>query len=309
MQWGILALNSLLSVGGVSSDPRITEESIFWGNRNIIQTSDIAGGNIETIVSTGLNTPADIEVDPLALKIYWSDLGNRRIKRANFDGSNIEELVPIGIITGPIGLALDVGREKMYWADRGGSRIQRANLDGSSIETIVDASSIGGTYRVCLDPDREHIYWTTNGSTSGRVWRANLEGDEVTLITQIDRGVTGLALDLENDRMFIGDDFSNVWSTGLDGSNSRVEFQLPESSRVLDIEWESSLNYMYIADNSATRIWRARSDGSELSAIVDLADPPPWNLLGLAVYVPEPAPVIVVVLMLFWRHTFNRRIN
>lgn len=70
-----------------------------------------------------------------AQKIYWTDVGNDKIQRANLDGSAVQDLV-----TGlnfPFGIALNVAAGKMYWTDFSNGKIQRANLDGSSLQDIV----------------------------------------------------------------------------------------------------------------------------------------------------------------------------
>ena len=55
------------------------------------------------------------------------------IRRANLDGSDIEDLV---FGADPRGLALDVVGGKIYWTDWSGM-IRRANLDVSNIEDLV----------------------------------------------------------------------------------------------------------------------------------------------------------------------------
>jgi len=58
------------------------------------------------------------------------------IRRANLDGSGVEDLVTTGLFE-PNRIALDVAGGKMYWTDNGTDKIQRANLDGSEVEDLV----------------------------------------------------------------------------------------------------------------------------------------------------------------------------
>ena len=82
----------------------------------------------------GTDRPIGLAVNPTLGKVYWVAnrvVGGRNtgiIQRANFDGSNVEDLVTTGLI-GPNGIALDVAGGKMYWTDANTAKIQRANLD------------------------------------------------------------------------------------------------------------------------------------------------------------------------------------
>ena len=68
--------------------------------------------------------------------MYWTDAGTDRIRRANLDGSDIEDLITDGL-SNPQGVALDVTDRKMYWTDWGTNTIRRASLDGSGVEDVV----------------------------------------------------------------------------------------------------------------------------------------------------------------------------
>ncbi len=83
--------------------------------------------------------------------MYWADEEVDKIRRANLDGSNIEDLVSAAVMK-PRALALDVTGGKMYWADEEIDKIQRANLDGSNIEDLVTAA-IMKPRALALDPD------------------------------------------------------------------------------------------------------------------------------------------------------------
>ena len=76
-------------------------------------------------------------------KIYWASWGAGKIQRANFDGSNLEDLV-VGL-SHPAGIALDGPNGKMYWthwlANAQSGKIQRADLDGSNVEDLVTTAS------------------------------------------------------------------------------------------------------------------------------------------------------------------------
>ena len=74
----------------------------------------------------------------VAAKMYWTDYGANMIRRADLDGSGIEDVV-VTSLDNPYGIALDVEAGKIYWTDAGTEKIQRANLDGSDVEDLVIA--------------------------------------------------------------------------------------------------------------------------------------------------------------------------
>jgi len=112
-----------------------------WGSstaslsrRISIYASESSGsGSVEDVV-TSVADPKDLEVDPAGGKLYWADKGDKKIKRANLDGSSEEDLVTS--VDDLKFIALDVGDGKFYWGDKGDDDIKRAEFDGSNVETL-----------------------------------------------------------------------------------------------------------------------------------------------------------------------------
>ena len=70
--------------------------------------------------------------------MYWAV--NRMIRRANLDGSEIEDVIPWGLDYA-VGISLDLPHGQVYWTDAGDNTIGRVNLDGTGEETLVSFSS------------------------------------------------------------------------------------------------------------------------------------------------------------------------
>jgi hypothetical protein len=77
-------------------------------------------------------------------KIYWIE--SDRIRRANVDGSNAEDLVT-GLVGERGDIALDPRAGEMYWL--AGGLLQRANLDGSDIVELV--TGLESAFSLALD--------------------------------------------------------------------------------------------------------------------------------------------------------------
>ena len=148
--------------------------------------------------------------------MYWTDLNTAKIQRANLDGSGVEDLVTSGL-SGPLGLALDVGAGKMYWTDWETNKIQRANLDGSGVEDLV-TSGLSVPLGLALDVGAGKMYWTDTGT--GKIQRANLDGSGVEdLVTSGLNYPFGLALDVGAGKMYWADSNANkIQRANLDGS-------------------------------------------------------------------------------------------
>ena len=88
-----------------------------------------------------------LEEPVLEGRMYWVE--RMKIRRADLDGSNIQDLVTsshrIERSNFYKSIALDVAGGKMYWADK--EKIRRADLDGSNIQDIYTTGGEGQLYK------------------------------------------------------------------------------------------------------------------------------------------------------------------
>ncbi len=111
------------------------------------------GLDYEDIIYSGdLWYPEGIALDQAAGKVYWVESAGSqpgRIRRADLDGSNMEDLVTAGTPE-PRQIALDAAAGKMYWTDSELGTIQRADLDGSNVEVVLTSPG-GSPIGIALD--------------------------------------------------------------------------------------------------------------------------------------------------------------
>ncbi len=202
-------------------------------------------------------------------KMYWTDQGRPtpKIQRANFDGSNVEDLITTGLV-GPLGIALDVGRGKMYWTDWSTYKIQRANLDGSNVEDLI-TTGLRRPTGIALDVGRGKMYWTDEWTE--KIQRANLDGSNVEdLITTGLDEPRGIALDVGRGKMYWTDNGTEekIQRANLDGSNVEdlITTGLDEPRGIaLDV----GRGKMYWTDNGTEeKIQRANLDGSNVEDLI-----------------------------------------
>ncbi len=193
---------------------------MYWADPEAdkIQRANLDGSGAETLLDENdVTDPVDIDLDVAAGKMYWTEPGaaalmsdtgedcTGSIKRANLDGSNVEE-VWTGLC-GPAGIALDVDDGKVYWTEWGAApglvsvsikctgKVRRANLDGSGdITDLVE--DLCGPAGIALDVDDGKMYWSSGRAyasvqlataVSCKIQRANLDGSGIqTLLDEND---------------------------------------------------------------------------------------------------------------------------
>ena len=115
--------------------------------------------------------------------MYWIDLGHQAIRRANLDGTDVEDVVYVEDATG---LLLDPEGERIYWKNFSSGTIHRADYGGTSSEVIVELESqytLGGFTVV---PVEGKIYWTDRDEDV--IFQANLDGTEPILYFEPEEG-------------------------------------------------------------------------------------------------------------------------
>ena len=287
-------LESSVSESSVGQDATLSH--IYWTDRNThkIQRANLDGSNVETLVTLGEDVfagPYGLALDVDGGKIYWIDDKRNsrieRIRRANLDGSNIETIIFSRIR--PSSLALDVDGGKIYWTDQ--NNIRRANLDGSNIETLITEWSWSPrSPELALDADRGKIYWIAYD-----IRRANLDGSNIeTLITEdeldydphdsIATGLTGLALDVDESKMYWTDSVGRLRWANLDGSN--IETLLYGLSNPFNPILDRDRGKIYWVNNtwSAIHIWRVNLDGSNFETFITGLDATSRSVFALGPY-------------------------
>ena len=272
------------------------------------------------LVST-LNPTTSFAQDS-SVYMYWAEWQGRKIRRAHFDGTNIEDLVTTGLANAS-DMALDMANGKMYWTDWGTAKVQCANLDGTNVEDLVtgvvpDGIALDLTNRkmyligrskiqranldgtgiedlvttglsladdMALDIVNGKMYWTNRGM--GKIQRANLDGINVEDLVPGLRNPSGIALDVAGNKMYWTDEsMGKVQRANLDGTN--VEDLITTGLRnTEDIELDLASGKMYWTDFGTHNIQRANLDGTNVEDLITTGLRGP---VGIALGVPQVPP-------------------
>jgi low density lipoprotein receptor-related protein 5/6 len=141
---------------------------VYWvTNYNTLWRANLNGSNPEALIDSLVSsTSTALDVDDG--KIYFID--NDNIKRANLDGSDVEQVVSGTFVSW---IDLDTIAGKVYWSEQptGDERIKRVNLDGSNVETLLTPE--GGLFlpaNVAVDAMAGMLYWSD--TTTNKIARA-----------------------------------------------------------------------------------------------------------------------------------------
>jgi len=207
-----------------------------------------------------------IEANASALsKIYWVDQSSNKVKRANLDGSGVEEVLTG--INSPTDIVVDAVGGKIYWTENSAGRIKRANLDGSGIQTLY--TGLSAPAGLALDRANSRLYWVENPLLLGsnRIRSASMNGGGAiqNLVTSGTADPIDLQLDLEGGKIYWTDAAAGqIRRANLDGSGAGTfitGLTSPQSLR-LDVNtrtlyWTSD-GLLIFAD----KIQRANLDGA-----------------------------------------------
>ena len=218
-----------------------------------------------------------------ATMMYWyerNDDGYYAIRRANLDGSDVQDLVPGEIDLS--NLVLDGTGGKIYWiryyrndASIYVYAIRRANLDGSDVQELVSESR--DTWRInnlVLDGTRGKIYWIGYDVRAGlyTIRRANLDGSGVQdLVVGLGK-LRSLVLDGTEGKIYWTDSIdgrvSSIQGANLDGSNRQILF-IERAQYIENFAWDTSWRKMYwIRKTDEYTIQGANLDGSGVQDLV-----------------------------------------
>lgn len=206
---------------------------MYWADPGAlaIRKSNLDGsGPLLNVVSTG-DACADVALDIANGKVYWTDADSfqtnhggfsGQIRRANLDGTNVENLVT-GLVH-PAGLVIDPVDGKLYWTELerhldGQGRIQRANLDGSYVQTIL--TGIDEANGLAIDPIQDKLYWSE--LTTKTIQSANLDGTGLQVLLTGLGNPTTIDLSLSEGKMYWtdslgGPQINQINRANLDGS-------------------------------------------------------------------------------------------
>jgi hypothetical protein len=205
---------------------------VFWtaGNSNAIYKCNLDGSDQTTIV-TGLGNPNSLALDTKNQVIYFGESSNLRIRKIDYSGTNLTTVVNSAGLTQ--GIELDLIENKIYWTDFNSGSVKSFLLDGSNVSTIINLEE--NVFDLILHKLTSTIYVSHRGDNT--IKKFDFEGNNLNTIYNSTSHIGALAIDLENDKLFVISDFQNIVSLDLDGTNASDVFDA--NSTLSGIEYGS----------------------------------------------------------------------
>lgn len=109
------------------------------GPKDKISRINLTGLGFQTVVS-GIVQLTGVDIDPIAQKLYWVDLGfnalnDTMIRRANLDGSGVETLLS-NLPDVIIDIQVDPSNNALRWTSRDEGLIKMSTLNGGNVQPI-----------------------------------------------------------------------------------------------------------------------------------------------------------------------------
>lgn len=226
-------------------------------------------------------TEKEIIVKAASAEIYFVEYGNDLIKKLSLDGSaSVTTFLDVAGKSGP-GIAYDDVNGKIYFTDfttTYDGKVWRVNLDGTELEELV--TGLVEPYGIALDIADGKMYWAdeTDDDNIGHISRANLDGtNREDLISLEDGGFRGIALDLENRKMYYSAQYDrNIYIANMDGSNAEV---IVPGAYGHAIAVDSRNHKLYFEDYMQDLFQMSDLDGSNVVTVDDEAT----RIYGIAI--------------------------
>jgi low density lipoprotein-related protein 2 len=133
-----------------------------------------------SLITTGLESPSALAVDPVRGRMFWADAGSSpRIEVSWMDGSKRKAIITEGL-RHPVAIAIDssLGQPAIFWADSKADTIELARQDGTGRTVVLKGPAL--KHPVALDVFESEIFWATKDT--GELLRQDKFGRGVPVI-------------------------------------------------------------------------------------------------------------------------------
>ena len=249
---------------------------MFWVNSASGTLHGLTDGEIEHLLPNVQNATS-LTIDAATGKIYWTEKTSDttgKIWRANLDGSNVQLVKELTSV--PLRIVLDLGNGKLYVTNAWG-KIQQMNLDGTDFQPNLITGLVAPQH-ITIAVAGGKLYWTEKtGDTTGRIQRANLDGSNTELVKKLTSVPLGIAIDTENNKLYVTNTWGKIQQMNLDGSGFQPNLITGlETPKGIALEG----NKVYWIEEGSIR--RASLTGENIEDVVTGLRSPTALVLGIA---------------------------
>ncbi|XP_053707335.1 low density lipoprotein receptor a isoform X1 [Synchiropus splendidus] len=176
---------------------------LFFTNRHEVRKMTLDKSEYTRVIPRLKNVVA-LDINMAAKEIYWSDMSQKKIYKAQMDSAEDpthHTLVVSEGIEAPEGIAYDWIHGNLYWTDSIRSTVSVISADGSRRKTLFQ-QDLNKPRAIVVDPHNNFLYWTDWG-TPAKIEKGGLNGvDRMALVTDNIEWPNGITLDLLNQRLY-----------------------------------------------------------------------------------------------------------
>lgn len=244
-----------------------------WTSNGANKIQQLVEGDTSDLITIGAITPWVITVDPIAGKLYWTNVTEGTIKSADLDGSNIQTI--LSGLDLPRGIVLDGSTNTLFWAEAGITNpgIRSVSLNEEPlVVTVIDTSTVVSPYHIALDIERQYVYWVDNASTAKQISRIKYDGSGIeTVITDVYvKQVAGLALDSSGNTLYwsdFEDDLIYSADAAAEDQNVQIVYEISGDSTPWAIAVDPQSDELYWTDYLNSTIHSVSLSTSEQTEI------------------------------------------
>ncbi len=127
--------------------------SMGWTKTGEMMLANRDGSNPQQVIAS--SSCKEVHFDEVTGQWFWMEYD--AIKRANFDGSNVQTVVSDTLTSSNVDFDIDSTNGRIYWTNNAG-QLRRANFDGSS--NVILRSDLAAPYAIAVDPSNNKVFWT-----------------------------------------------------------------------------------------------------------------------------------------------------
>ena len=263
--------------------------------------NDDGSGN--QTIHTNLAGPSvfGIDIDPANEHIYWTEYD--RIRRSDFDGANVVDLVTN--LSDLSGLSLDLVNGNMYWVERfdpnqspNSGQVGRAQLNGNNPQTII--AGLNRPFGIEADAQNSNQIYVGNEISTTSLFSADLNGGNIQSLglPPNNEGPLGVTVDpsaADAQLYYTAFGPDSIQTAKFDGTNNLVVPTPAQFGGLFGIDAEPTLGKIAWVSKGGFYVAMSDLGGTNYQLVLPNMPGSPTDVAILTLEIPEPSTALLAM--------------